>query len=64
MKRLMEEVRAQHVEVVHYSSLPGIKVGREARGREEELKFWAPIVGSLSNVKIKKDEVDQAEKRI
>mgnify|MGYP006973971275 FL=1 len=40
------------------------RVGREARGREEELKFWPPIVGSLSNLKIKKDEVDQAEKRI
>ena len=65
MRRLMEEAEARHVEAIHCSVSAGIRVGKEVRRQEEkEIDFWPSILGSLSRGKFKREEADEAERRV
>ena len=61
MKRVMEEVAAQHTETVHYSASVGIWVGGD---RSVDSEFWPLVLGGLSGVRLRKEEANLVEKRV
>ena len=61
----MEEAKARHIKAMHYSASAETQVGREARGRDvKDLEFWSTVLGSLSHVKLKKEEAVQVVTRV
>ena len=50
MKRLMEEAEARHVEVVHYSTSAGIRVGGNEDRKTKDSGFWPLVLEGLSGV--------------
>ena len=65
MKRIMEEAATHHVEAIHYSILAGICVsGEKATGSGAESGFWPLLLEGFHGKKLKKEEVNRAERRV
>ena len=64
MTRLMEEAAPRHAETVHYSASADIRVGGGEARKANEAGFWPTMLEGLAGARLRKDEVDRAEKRV
>ena len=64
MTRLMEEAAPRHAETVHYSASADIRVGGGEAQKANEAGFWPTMLEGLAGARLRKDEVDRAEKRV
>ena len=64
MKRLMEEVAAQHAKTVHYSASIGIRVGGENSKVTKDTGFCLVALQSFFGKKRVKEEADCAKRRV
>ena len=65
MKRIMEEAAARNAEAIQYSVSAGIRVGGEkgvASG--SNTGFWRLVLEGLLGVRLRKEEVNRAERQI
>ena len=60
----MEEAAPRHLKVIHYSALAGIRVGGKAANADTNPKFWPMVLEIFSKRRLKKGEVDRAEKQV
>ena len=60
----MEEAATRHTEAIHYSASVGIRVGTNDGPSPKDSRFCPLVLECLSGVRLRKEEVDHAEKRV
>ena len=60
----MKEAATRHAETIHYSASAGIRVGSNEARKMNEAGFWPLMLEGLAGVRLRKEEVDRAEKRV